>query len=146
MTRRTWPSVGASSSEAKPAASEATSGPSATRSSTAAASAAGTATASAAPASTSADRRLVGAGRPQQRDGAAALARGDRERLDERVQAHEPDREPDAAQHGGEDAEERRRCSWSRRRPGVARRPARAGRAATRARSAPAVRRIAIAG
>ena len=38
----------------------------------------------------------------------AALAGGDGQRLDERVQAHEADGEPDAAQDGREHREERR--------------------------------------
>ena len=107
MTSATWPALGASGSDAKPAARRATSGPKTNVSSTTPAIAAGTATAIAAPASTSADGRGVGAARAQQGDRAAPLARGHRQRLHERVEADEPDREADAAQHRGEHGEER---------------------------------------
>ena len=48
----------------------------------------------------------VAAARAQQRHRAAALAGRHRQRLHERVEADEPDREADAAQHGGEHREE----------------------------------------
>ena len=84
--------------------------------------AAGTATAIAAPAST---RPTVGASAPhgaQQRDGAAALAGGHGERLDQRVEAHEADGEPDAAQHRGEHGQERGVVGLGRADPAAARR------------------------
>ena len=119
-TSRTWPGPGAIGSEAKPAASRATSGPSTATSSATPAIAPGSATAAAAPSSTSATVLAVAAAGPQQRDRAAPLARGRRQRLHQRVQAHEPDREPDAAQHRGEHAEElrvaRRRAAHALRR------------------------------
>jgi hypothetical protein len=55
-------------------------------------------------------RKLTGLlrrSRTRQRDRAAAVARRHRERLDQRVQADEPDGEPDRAQHRREHAEER---------------------------------------
>ena len=71
-TIATWPGAGASGSDAKPAASRATSGPSTAHSSSTPASAAGSATAAAAPASTVATAR---ASPPQARSSATAPRR-----------------------------------------------------------------------
>ncbi len=139
------PSVGASSSEANPAASEATSGPSATRSSTAAASAAGTATANAAPASTSA---TVARSAPAARSTATAPRRSRAVIASAWISAY---------RHTSPIASPTPRSTAARmpRKPallvvaprtGVGAAPSARRPAATRARSAPAVRRIAIAG
>ena len=90
------------------------------------------------------DRAGARAARAQQRDGAAALARGHGQPLDERVEADEPDREPDAAQHAGQHAEEGGVARGRGARPSAGRR-AEVAQAAPRprARSAPGSSRTA---